>query len=505
MKIRPTLVGAACSIAVLSSLACSAHAETLSDALAYAYDTNPGLQAQRASLKALDESYVQARSGYDLNASAQIGEESYNDRRSGQTAYANTLTESLTLTQPLYTGGRVHSRISEAEAQILAGRETLRSATLDLVQRVVTAYSDVLRDEELLQINKDTVAVLEREAADTNARFAAHEVTMTDVSQSKARLAQAEAQLEGAQAALGASRAEYAGVVGEAPGSLAPLPALNGLPRTIDEAFDAAENYSTQILNAKYTEQSSRARIAEAKAASLPTVNAQVGFTRTPYLPYLRDPYDYASTAEVVVTQPLFTGGQNASVVRQTVAENSRDRLSIDDTRQRLIQNIATNWEQLVSVRLQATSLEAEVKADEVAFYGVRQEQKFALRETIEVLNAELELTNAQQSLVRVRASEYVSRVQLLALIGTLTPKMFSASITEYDPTANFKHVKDIGATPLDIPVRVLDKLGAPPIEGPKGAAISDIHLTGSALPSPPTDEPIRSILSTLTQPPPKP
>ncbi len=98
-----------------------------------------------------------------------------------------------------------------------------------------------------------------------------------------------------------------------------------------------------------------------------------------------------------------------------------------------------------------------------------------------------------------------MSRVQLLALIGTLTPKMFSSAIAEYDPTANFKHVKEIGATPLDIPARVLDKLGAPPIDGPKAASVSDIHLTGSPLPSPPTDDPIRSILSTLTQPPPKP
>src|ERR1700678_3152563 len=48
-----------------------ARAETLGDAIALAYDSNPTLQAQRASLRALDETYEQAEAGYRPTAEVQ--------------------------------------------------------------------------------------------------------------------------------------------------------------------------------------------------------------------------------------------------------------------------------------------------------------------------------------------------------------------------------------------------------------------------------------------------
>ncbi|WP_374294582.1 hypothetical protein [Sphingomonas sp.] len=67
---------------VLGMLLCTAapaRAETLVDAIVDAYRNNPRLQAQRAELRALDETVIQASAPYRLGASASatIG---YNDR-----------------------------------------------------------------------------------------------------------------------------------------------------------------------------------------------------------------------------------------------------------------------------------------------------------------------------------------------------------------------------------------------------------------------------------------
>jgi outer membrane protein len=55
---------AAVSLAGLALSASAASAETMAEAIAMAYDSNPTLQAQRAQLRALDENWYQARSGY---------------------------------------------------------------------------------------------------------------------------------------------------------------------------------------------------------------------------------------------------------------------------------------------------------------------------------------------------------------------------------------------------------------------------------------------------------
>ncbi len=486
-----------------------ARAETLADVVAYAYETNPGLQAQRASLRALDESYVQARAGFAPNITGSAGETSYHNRNvvAPATSYANTDSETLALVQPLYTGGKLRSRLTEAEAQILSGREALRRFEQDLLQRVVAAYVGVQRDEEIWKINQDTVAVLEKEVADNEARFAVREVTMTDVAETKARLANARAGLANAQGNLAVSRSQFAATVGQPPVDLAPPPEIAAVPATIDQAFASAEANNPQLQQAKYTEQRSRARIAEAKAAALPQVSAQLSYQHAPFLPYTTaQGYNYATTAMVTVNQAIFNGGMIASQVRQTIEENNSDRLSIDDTRHQVILNVSTAWEQLSVSRDQIRSYDEEMKADEFSFYGNREEQKMALRSTIEVLNAELELTTAQQNLVRARATEYTARAQLLDTMGMLTPAALSSRVSAYDPAENFRHVRHRGETPLEWPVRALDSIAAPKIGSNPPASVADVHVSGSVMPPEPTGEgPIRSILSTLETPPPEP
>src|ERR1044071_4737122 len=63
MNFRGRLLAATVCAGVLGA-ALPASAETLADAIALAYQNNPSLQAQRATQRALDENYVQARTGW---------------------------------------------------------------------------------------------------------------------------------------------------------------------------------------------------------------------------------------------------------------------------------------------------------------------------------------------------------------------------------------------------------------------------------------------------------
>ncbi|MDP3196641.1 MAG: TolC family outer membrane protein [Tabrizicola sp.] len=480
-----------------------ARAETLADVVAYAYETNPGLQAQRAAVRAADENYVQARAGYGLSASVSAGERSYELDRGGNNADAVTNNVSLSITQPVYTGGRVHARVMEAEAQIRAGREQLRRFEQDLLLRVISAYVGVRRDEQLLKIAQETVAILRQELSDTQAKFDVRTVTITDLAQSRARLSQARTQLIGAQEQLAGSRAQFLGVVGQNPGQLEPPPELQQPFDTIDQAFDAAEGRNPQLLNAKYTEQSSRLRIAAAKAARRPSITARFDVQRAPFQPYQSSPYDSSRAVSVVLNQTLFAAGQIQSEIRSTTEINNRDRLNIDETRLQVIQNVTGAWERVVALRKQLETLKEEVKSNETAFLGVRAEERFALRSNIEILNAASELNISQQNLTRAYAAEYVSRGQLLAVTGTLTPQILSANINAYDPTKNFLRVKNVGATPLELPVRVLDAIGGPVTGKPRSTSIAGVELQGSPMePEPEPEKPMTSVLEILARQP---
>ncbi|HMO42419.1 MAG TPA: TolC family protein, partial [Phenylobacterium sp.] len=194
----------------------AAAAESLLDALALAYQTNPVLQAQRANLRALDESIVQARSGWrpTLGVSASA---TYNEVRTpngGGIDESNSATAGLSLTQPLWTGGRVASAVSAAEAEVLAGRESLRRVEAEVLAGVITAYVDVRRDQEALRIRRDNVQVLSRQLDESNARFEVGEITRTDVAIAESRLAAARAQLAQAEGELAIARESFVLAVG---------------------------------------------------------------------------------------------------------------------------------------------------------------------------------------------------------------------------------------------------------------------------------------------------
>lgn len=468
---RAGLLAAACGVGLVTSLATApVRAETLSDAIALAYETNPTLQGQRASQRALDENYVQARTGYRPTVGV-TGSVTTSDTSPSATFSPNPVNSSsavITVNQPVYTGGRVSSQVTAAEADVLAGREGLRRVEIGVLQNVIQAYVDVRRDQERLAISQENVAVLQRQLAESRARFEVGEITRTDVAQTEARLAAAQAQFASSQAQLAISRANYAAVVGQNPGELAPEPPIKPLlPPTVDQAFDTAERNNPQIRQSDYTEQGSAARVAAAKAQTRPSVSLRgsLGWNgggvagTSPFVDYSRN-----VSASAVATVPIFTGGLTTSQIRQAAERNNVDRIGIEGARREVLQFVSQSWNQLLGARANLVANEEQVRAAAIAYEGTRQEAQVGLRTTLDVLNAEQELRNAQLALVNARHDEYVAGTAVLAAMGTLAAKDM-ANVTVYDPKANFDAVKhSFGWVPWEPAVAAIDHLGAPSV-----------------------------------------
>ena len=490
LSVRTSVIALAVAMAV-TGRAGLAHAETLADAITAAYQSNPNIQAQRAAMRALDENYTQARSAYGLQASASYTV-SYNrveEAQSGVSADAAPPSTTLSLSQPLYSNGRLAARLGGVEAQVRAARENLRRIEMDLLVRTAGAYVQVRRDREVLRISEGGAAWLEKQLKDTQDKYSVRQVTLTDVEQAKARFASSRTQLANAHAQLNVSQAFYASVVGHMPGTLEPEPDVDDLPTSLDTAFDQAEQSNPTLQAAVYTEKASRLGVAEARAQRLFSVAARADYRNASETPYSAASNRRLDTlnAGITLTQPLFSAGQLNSVVRQSLEENNRDKLLIDDARRNMVLNVSQSWDQLVAARRSLVSLEDEMKADTVAFYGVREEERFALRSTIEVLNAQAELQNAQISFVRGRANEYAGRLQLLAQVGILEVGNLAPGVQPYDPTRHFKKVRYKGMLPTDLVVQAFDRVAVPmAAKKPEPGDTTPIRPPSSELPAAP-------------------
>ncbi|HEX4741189.1 MAG TPA: TolC family outer membrane protein [Caulobacteraceae bacterium] len=478
---RPGRVAAPPLVLACVLAAAPAGATTLLDAIRMAYQTNPTLRAQRAELAAVGEGYVQARSnlGPQVNLNGQGG---YSIARvqqaqgpftpaSDTTFRGATGTADLSIVQPIYSFGANKARVRGAKDDVLSGREDLRQAESETIQKVIQAYTDVRRDRQVLTILRDEIDRLTRDFQETQAKGDLGQLTRTDVAEAQARLLAAEAQLQTARGHLTASNAEYLAVVGENPDELAPEPDLPGVPASIDGAFAAAEGSNPQIRSAIEAERAAREKVNEAKAAYGPTVGVRMDAGIQPVLPYIPGVYDRNVTVAAFVSQPIFTSGLRASKVREAADRDSQAMIEVDAARRNAVQTVAQAWGAWTSARDTADLTSKQVEAESVAVEGNEVEERVGRRSIFELVSVELDLANARVQLLNTRHDEYAARAALLGAMGVLEARFLTPGVALYDPAAPLKKAEHAGAAPWEGAIEAID-VGPQTRQPPPDAAL---------------------------------
>src|SRR2546430_3863833 len=163
---KSRLIALACYVTI--SAPAGLQAQTLTQALADAYNTNPQLLAQRALLRATDEQVPQAlangRPTVTFTGQYGMGNQAQSNTKFGTDLNVKTRpsTLNLQLNQPVYTGGRTVAQTSQAINLVESARAQTLAVETTVFQAVAQAYLDVVRDQSLVEVNRNNVAVLRK-------------------------------------------------------------------------------------------------------------------------------------------------------------------------------------------------------------------------------------------------------------------------------------------------------------------------------------------------------
>ena len=135
---------------------------------------------------------------------------------------------------------------------------------------------------------------------------------------------------------------------------------------------------------------------------------------------------------------PIYQGGADQAEVRQAKEYRSQAEMNIVASDRSVRQAVQSAWETFVSAQATIKSNEEQVKADTIAFEGVRREQQVGGRTTLDVLNAQQELLNSQLAVVIAQRNTVVAAYQLLAAAGKLTAQNLGLKVTLYDPIEHY-------------------------------------------------------------------
>jgi outer membrane protein len=434
----------------------SARAQTLTQALADAYNTNPQLLAQRALLRATDEQVPQALANWrpTVNFTGQVGGSrsavtgaSLGVARAGglstySTTYQNTL--NLQATQQIYSGGRTAAQTSQAINLVESQRAQTLATETSVFQAVAQAYLDVVRDQALLQVNQNNVAVLRKQLEATQDRFRVGEVTRTDVAQAEASLAQAVGQLVTAQGNLEISREEYVRAVGHSPGTLMLPRDRPTLPATGEEAASLAANNNFSVISAIFAELAARDNIDFVRGQLLPQISL-VGTLNRSLAPAvsLRNTLEESATIVAQMTMPLYEGGAIYSQTRQAQQTVGQRRSQVDDARRAAVQLATQSWSVLQAARASISSFASAVRAAQIALEGTQQEALVGTRTVLDVLIQNQTLLTTQSQLVTAEHDAALAEFNVAAATGRLIAPELKLPVKLYDMEQHYKQVKD--------------------------------------------------------------
>jgi outer membrane protein len=436
--------------------AAPALADTIEAALVRAYQNNPQLNAQRAQVRSTDENVPQALSGYrpKVAVTASAGYQ-YTDTLStsggSPTQLVRTETHGAnpprsigaTVTQTLFNGQQTANRTRVAESQVSGAREGLRVLEESVLLSAATIYMDYLRDAAIVEVQKSNVRVLEQTLKQTRDRFNVGEVTRTDVAQSEAQLAAGKTQELTAEANLVTTRANFRRIIGNEPVSLAPgSPVDRFLPKSLPGAVELSLVENPNVTAAMFGIDINYLTVKINEGALLPTVSLQASVQQS-YETTLITPRSFGASAIAQVAVPVYQGGAEYSLIRQSKENLAQQRLNLEQTRDQTRANTVTAWGQLEAGKAQVSSAQAQVTASEVALNGVREEAKAGQRTTLDVLNAQQALVNARVALVTAQHDRVVASYAVLSAVGRLSPQVLNLATTTYDASVHYQQVRD--------------------------------------------------------------
>lgn len=419
-----------------------AGAERLEDALAEAYQSNPTLLAARAELRAVIEEVPQAVAGYRPSVTSSVGTTVADlDTNEGDSSFESTTT-SLTVTQNLYEGGGTVASIDSAEAFYRAQKGILQSVEQDVLLDAVVAYTSVFRDQRVVELAENNLSRLRRQLQATIDRFnAGDQVTRTDVAQGEAAVSGAIADLVAAQSDLGVSIADYVAVVGSQPGLLEPVLTPPDIPATLEEAY-AREVNNPLIITAQENVFGSDADVRVARSDLLPSLDlsGELSYTDEPSAMLDRE---RALFFGATLSVPLYQQGAEYSELRQAKQVLFQRRRELDEAQRDVMQEVTSAWQELVAARAQIDAFREQVRANEVALDGVRQEALVGTRLVLDILDAEQELFESEIDLVEAQQDQTVSEFTLLSAVGALTAEQIDLPVDLHDPDAYFRRVRN--------------------------------------------------------------
>ena len=417
------------TILIITFFMSSVFAETFMMALKRAYDTNPELNAERENLN-ISKQELNISKGAYLPTVTLSGSKSQEDtdkltNRNGTDASINDVdptTKSITITQTLIDLGR-GAELAKSKIGIDLADAKLLKKEQEILYKSIEAYTGLISANEKLKINKSNVNLLDRQVETDRIRLERGQISLSDVAQSESSLAGAQAKLIQAENDFLTSKLNYENVIGSIndPETLDKKSIKEvTLPEQLNSAIEISIKSNPDLIIAKLEYEQAKKDTISARSDLAPSATLSFDRSKTEDLSSTYDERE-KDTLKATVSWPFFSGGKNIALLKKNKSSETRKNLLLDNMTKKNQTEVASAWSNYQSNKSLLNSVRAQVNAAEIANEGIVAEYNSGSdRTTLEVIQSNSLLLNAQISLADSERNYILSQFNLLKSVGLL-------------------------------------------------------------------------------------
>ena len=406
-----------------------ANAETFTAALKKAYNNNSELNAERESINISEQELNISRSSYlptvTLSGSQSEEETDKLTNRDGSDASITNVdptVKSITIEQTLIDFGR-GAELAKSKIGIDLAKAKLLKKEQDILYKSIQAYTGLVSANEKLKINKDNVNLLDRQVETDRIRLERGNISLSDVAQSESSLAGAEAKFIQAENDFLTSKLNYENVIGKLndPELLDKSSiTIIDLPESLNSAIEISKINNPDLIIAQLEYEQSKKDTTSAKADLAPSAKLSFDRSKTNDLSATYDERE-KDTLKATITWPFFSGGKNIASLKKNQSLELQKNLLLENMTTKNQTDVASAWSNYQSNKSLLNSVRAQVNAAEIANEGIVAEYNSGSdRTTLEVIQSNSLLLNAQISLADSERNYILSQFNLLKSIGLL-------------------------------------------------------------------------------------
>ena len=420
LKIRRNIT-VAFFVGCIGAASSPAHAISLDDALRASLENSSVLAAARQNWLATREAVGTNTTTSDfkarLNSTGSVGEV---DSRAGRGFQkSQSISTGVTLSKNLYDGGQAKENTILAEINLQLATANYAKTEQAVILGTIEAYLNVLKAGREVRLHAQNLTRLEAHVNASRIRVEAGAATPTRLAEARARFARAQSDAILAKTRLTNAEDNFRSLTGKDATDF-DEPAITGnLPADLLDAETRARTDHPDILSAIAAERAANQSFNTFKAAVRPTVAFSLSANTKAATGTLQDKDEIA--AQLVFSSPLLSTNATRSTARKVAADYEQAKLNRSEALRKAevaAREAFRNWE-TSAIRLEAVS--SEIEAFRLVAKGIASEAQFGQKTTLDLLDAEKDVNDAELSLVSAEHNQLLAAFRLKAAIGNLT------------------------------------------------------------------------------------